>query len=802
MVKNYLLIALRFMAKQRGFSVINILGLTIGIACSLLILLYIQDEVTFDQSYQKSENIYRVAFDGKIQNQAINSALSAFPLAGHLRKNSSSVEDATRFVKWATFPVHYEGKSFTEKYLLLADRNFLNFFSIPLIEGNPDSVLLGGRKVVLSIAAAERYFNYKGKGDRTPIGKTLELAQGYTTTVVGIAENPVINSHFHYSVILSLDSWDVAQVDEWSTIQAYTYLRKKPDAEIEKLEIEINDLFNLALNKQLESSPELRKQKNSYSYSLQPLRKIHLHSQRTDEIEQNGSFEYILLFSSIAAFITLLACINFMNLTTAQSANRAKEIAVRKSVGAQNNRLILQFLLESYIYVIIGVLFALFVLLVSIQPFNYFTNKQLEFSSLLTSEFIGGLAIFIVLTGLIAGSYPSFYLTQYSPIEVLKGNLRASLRTYGIRNILVVFQFFISTTLIIATMIVYEQLGYIQKINLGFNKENIINLLHTRNLGAKGAAFKKELVSYDEIISASYCNRLPPNVDWQSSFRLENTKKELLMSVYEMDFDHLATMGYPIVDGRFFLKEVPEDTLKIILNEEAAKQLGIVDFSDQKIFSGYDQPSGRIRQIIGVMKNFNFQSLRKPIEPLAIIVGNQPNWEMAIRIKPGTYEQSVATLEKLWKKYVPEAPFEHTLLTQNFEQKIQTEKKIGMLFIIFTVLAIFIGCLGLFGLAAFTAEQQRKAIGIRKVLGATIPEIARMLNKDFLKLVIIANLISWPVTWWIMKQWLSQFAYHISPSWYTFAIAGLTTVAIAFVSVSFQALRAATGNPVNSLRNE
>jgi putative ABC transport system permease protein len=807
MLKNYLLIVLRFMSRQRGFSVINISGLTLGIACSLLILLYIQDELQYDQFHPDLDRTYRVAFEGKLQGRSVRSTLTAFPLSEALQRELPGVESATRLVKWATFPVHYEDKSYTEKYLLLADRNFFRFFNFKLVEGHPDSVLTGERKVVITASAAKRYFNYQGVGDRTPIGKKMEMAQGYEVFISGIAEDPPLNSHIHFSLILSLDSYDAARRDDWISTQTLTYFKLKPEAQAVSLNEQINQLLAFKLNKELQeirklTLEEFRKQGNELKYFVQRMTDIHLQSNLQEEIEANGSIEYIYLFSCIAAFIILLACINFMNLTTAQSASRAKEVAVRKSVGAQNVRLISQFLLESYFYVSIAVILAVIVLLIILQPFNFFTDKQIHFTTLFSWPFIGGIFFFVLATGLVAGSYPAFYLTQYSPIEVLKGNLRARLRSYGIRNVLVVFQFFISTALIIATMIVYQQLQYVQKANLGFKKENIVNLLHTRNLGAKGKEFKQALLKSDAVASASYCNRLPPNIDWQAIFRNDNSDKDHLFAVYEMDYDHLNTMGYMMLQGRFFSKKSDRDSLYLILNERAAEVLGIKIIDGQKIYSGYDQPSGRIRQVIGIMKDFNFKSLKDPIQPLAIVLGYEPNWEMAVRIKENRTTEGIEAIRSLWKEFAPTAPFEYTLVEDSFKHKIETEKKIGTLFIIFTLLAILIACLGLYGLATFTAEQQRKAIGIRKVLGATVHEIVRMLNMDFLKLVLIANLLAWPFTWWVMGRWLDQFAFRIAMPWWIFLIAGAITFIIALFSVSFQALRAASGNPVNSLRNE
>jgi putative ABC transport system permease protein len=807
MIRNYLKIALRYMSRQRGFSLINISGLTIGIACSLLIILYIIDEVQFDTFHADNDRIYRVAFEGQLQGKSLQTTLTGFPVAKALREELPDIESTIRMARWATFPVRFQEKTFTERYLLLSDPNLFRFFSLKLIEGHPDSVLNGPRKIVMSESAAKRYFDYKGKGDLTPIGKTLELAQGYVAKVTGIAEDPPVNSHFHFSLILSLSSWEQSEATGWVSGKVITYFKTKTRVSDRELAANVNDLIRKKADQEIQqlrnlTPGEFNAQGNSLRYFIQPLRSIHLHSDLEEEIENNGSIEYIYLFGCIAVFITLLACINFMNLTTAQSASRAKEVAVRKAVGAHHNRLIAQFLLESYFYVFIAVILASSILLIALAPFNFFTGKELTISTLLQPAFLVGIILFVLITGLVAGSYPSFYLTHYSPVEVLKGNLRAKLRSYGIRNVLVVFQFMISAGLIIATLVVYQQLQFVQHANLGFDKQNLVNLLHTRNLGKDGKKFKDELLNNPEIIAASYCNRLPPNVDWQSVFRPEGVEKDFLLAVYEMDYDHLKTLGYPLADGRFFSTRYPDDSLKIILNQRAAEKLKLRDFEGKKIFSLYDQPNGRVREVIGILKDFNFQSLRDTIQPMAVVLGHEPNWEMAIRVKEGSLEKSVSIIEKLWKKYAPNAPFEYTLLEKNFSEKLKTERRIGFLFLVFTGLAIIIACLGLFGLAAFTADQHRKQIGIRKVMGATVGDLVGMLNRDFMKLVLIANLLAWPLTWLIMNRWLDQFAYHIVIPWWIFMLAGTITVLIAFLSVSFQAFKAASGNPVNSLRNE
>lgn len=806
MLKNYFTIALRFMIRQKGFSFINIAGLTLGIAASLLILLYVNDELSYDRFHPDAERIYRITQEGKMQGKRIHSAYTPYALAPTLQKEQY-VASALRLASWGTFPVRYEDQTYTEPHLLLADSNFFDFFDFRLIEGKANEVLKGEAKLVITESAAKRYFNYKGRGDRSPIGKKIILAQGYTAEVSGIAEDPPHQAHFHFSLILSLDSWVEIKDDNWVTARVITYVKTKPNT-VSALDESLSSITSRYVGPQLKAQRnldinEFRVQGNDLHFGVQRLLDIHLNSDLTDEIEANGNINYIYLFMSIAAFIILLACINFMNLSTARSASRAKEVGVRKAIGAPTSRLVWQFLLESYFYIIVAVIIALFLIMVMIVPFNILTEKNLDSSAFFSPVFLGGILFFVITVGLLAGSYPAFYLTQFTPIEVLKGRIRNRLRSYSIRNILVVFQFFISAGLIIATLTVYLQLRYIQDLEMGFDKNNVINLIHTAHLRAEGKQFKAALLKDNAIISASYSNRLPPNIDWQYIFRQSNSTKPFLLNVYEVDHDHLQTMRYTMVKGRFFSRDYPTDSLSVIFNETAAKRMGITQVHEQEVFTEFGPPPGTNRRVIGIIHDFNFQSLKDSIQPAALVLGNEPNWEMAIRLRQGKEEQAIERIRALWKRYAPDAPFEYTFLDDNFAEKLGTERRIGILFLIFTILAIFIACLGLFGLATFTAEQRTKEIGIRKVLGATVEDIVFMLNMDFLKLVLVANLIAWPVTGWLMSRWLNdQFAYHIGLAWWIFVLSGVVTALIAFMSVSTRAVRAAQGDPVNSLRDE
>jgi putative ABC transport system permease protein len=804
MLKNYLTIALRYIVRHKVFTLINISGLTLGITCSLLIALYIQDELSYDRFHENADRIYRLTTRGILEGKRVQSSTVGFPAGPSMAAGCPDIESYLRLARWGTFPIRYEEKAFTEDYLLLSDPNFFRFWDFRLIAGHPDSVLNGPGKIVLSESAARRYFGYQGPHDTSPLGKTLVLAQGYLAKVTGIAEDPPLQSHFHYTHILSLSSWE-DHTNKWTDTPVYTYFKVREGSDQAALQATIDSIYRRNLDEELRTVAQIDidqflEQGNKVTLLLQPLTRIHLYSALDGEMEQNGNIRNLYIFATIGFFIITLACINFTNLFTARAASRYKEIGVRKAAGAQNIRLMGQFLMESYIYVLAAVTLSLLLMFVLLGPFNYFAGKQLTLGVMGSPLFILCALVFIVFTGAVAGSYPAFYLVQFNPADALRGKLRAGVRSYGIRNALVMFQFFISTGLIIATLVVYHQLAYLRRVDVGFDKTNLVNLLHTKNLGDNAAAFKDELLQHPDIVSASYASRLPPNVDWQALVRPEGTTRDFLVNVYEVDHDHFQTMGYTLARGRFFSRELAYDTLAVILNETAARILNIEGV--ESVITYDTGPGIRMRNIIGIVRDFNFQSLRDSISPVAFLLGDIPGWEMAIRLTPGDTDRKIETIRSIFSQHSGGAPFEYSLVEENFRHESNSERKMGLLFTLLTCIAIFIACFGLLGLSAFSVEQRTKEIGIRKALGASVNQILALLNADFLRLVVIANLLSWPVAWWFMQRWLNEFAYRVSIEWWIFLVAGLLTVTIAVLSVSLQAFGAAAGKPVDSLRND
>lgn len=549
------------------------------------------------------------------------------------------------------------------------------------------------------------------------------------------------------------------------------------------------------------SFKEFKQQGNNVGLFTQWLPDIHLKSDLQEEITPNGNIQYLYIFGAIAAFIILIACINFMNLSTARSANRAKEVGVRKAIGAFRERLIFQFISESMIYSFLSMLVALFIVAVSLDTFNLLSGKELTFVVFGNPPVVAGLILFTLFIGFIAGSYPALYLTSFKPTEVLKGKIRSGFRNLALRNVLVVFQFIISIALIFGSMVVYQQLKYMQQENLGFKKENVLDLLHALGLGSNAQAFKNELNSNPDFKGVSFSSNLPPNLNWTSAFRKGGSEQDFLLSIYQVDYDHLNTLGYQMAEGRFFSREFKTDSAAIILNETAYKAMNFKNL-DEAVVLSYQGEKPTPLKVVGIIKDFNFLSLKENVRPLGMLLGREPNFELAIRLTPGNTQEQIEQLEKLWRKYAPNSPFEYSFLDQNFDALFRTEQRMGQIILIFTILAIGIACLGLFGLAAYTAEQRAKEISIRKVMGASVSQLMIPMSKDFTMLVMIAFAIATPLAWYFADQWLSEFANRISIGMSMVLFSGLTSFIIALFTISFQSLKAAHENPVNAMRSE
>lgn len=801
MIRNYLKTAVRIMMRQKGYSFINIAGLSLGIAASLLIILYVVDELSYDRFHPRATSIYRIGFKGRLQGNDFNMASSPAPVAEAIANEIPEVENVVRFGLWRTTPMSFQEKNFTEKHVLVADSNFFQFFNFKLLVGDPLTALKGTNKIVVTQSAARRYF-----GDEDPIGQILLRGSEKKATVVsGVVEDAPSNSHILYDMILSGETWDYMKDVQWTSNNLYTYFLAQENSDLEKIKSQLNTLVEKNMGAELEkyigfSFKEFLAQGNDVGLNLQPILDIHLNSNLSEEITANGNVQYIYIFIAIALFITLIACINFMNLSTARSANRAKEVGIRKSIGAFRSRLVGQFLAESMIYSFISTALAVLLILILINPFNTLSGKTLTLSLFADPTLIISIILFALLTGLIAGSYPAFYLTAFKPTEVLKGKIRSGFKNSKLRNSLVVFQFVISIALILGSLVVYKQLKFMQEKNMGFDKENVVRLLHTWSLDKNGKAFKNELAQHPEFKNASYASHLPPNIMWSNAWRKGGTEQDYLLSQCRVDYDHFITMGYTLVDGRFFSRDFLSDSSAVILNETAMKLMNIEDFEHQTMLS-YNYETPRPMNIIGVVKDFNFETLRNDVKPLVFTLGGEPNGEMAIRLAPGNKTEQLELLQTIWKKYSGNA-FQYSFLDQDFDSLFKGEQRMSQIILVFTILTILIACLGLFGLATYVGEQRAKEISIRKVMGASIPQVMGLLFKDFTLLVLIAFVIASPLGWYLMNEWLRGFAFHIGVDAGAVFFAGFAALLIAVLTISFQSVRAARENPVKALKNE
>ncbi len=807
MLKNHIKIALRNIQKQKFYASINILGLTIGIAASLLIIVYIIDEYSYDRFHAKADNIYRVTLKAKLSGQDIEGATSCAPFAAAAVEEYPEINEAVRLKIWTNVIASYEEKSFTEKHLLLADSNFLKVFSFDLIQGNKETVLQGPNKIVLTATAAKKYFGYEGKGDSSPIGQLMKIGNdNRTCEVTGIAADPPSNSHFDFDMIMSMESWGYSKDPQWTSNSFYTYVVLDPRADWKQVERKLDALVQKYVGPEIEqylgfSLQEFGEQGGLYGYQLQPLTDIHLKSEIDDELGTNGDITYLYIFSIIAFFIIVIACINFMNLTTARSANRAKEVGVRKAVGANRSGLINQFLTESVLFSLISTVLALGLIFLLLPAFNGIAGKSISFAVMLRPEILLGLLAVIAIIGVLAGSYPSLYLTSFKPAEVLKGKIRAGFKSSGIRNALVIFQFTISVGLIVSTLIVYKQINMMQSKNLGFDKENVLIIDNGSKLGENKEAFKNQLKSFDRILSVSSSTLLPPHIDNNSVFRpLGENQQDQLLFFYHADYDHLETLGYELKSGRFFSEDFPSDSSAIILNETAMKVIGWENHESKQLNSYLNDNGDNRTNVVGVVKDFNFESLKSRIRPLAILPGTGNL--ISVRIGPGDLQESIDLVESTWKQHAVDTPFEYAFLDENLASLYRSEKRLSKIFIIFTSLAVVIACLGLFGLATFTAEQKSKEIGIRKVLGASSMSLVVLMSKDFTKLIIVSIVLAIPLAYWFISTWLNSFAYKVEIGTASFIIAGLLSLTIAWFTVSYQSFKAAATNPVNSLKAE
>jgi putative ABC transport system permease protein len=806
MVKNYFKIAFRNLWRNKAFSAINIFGLAIGIATCLIIMLFVWNELSYDRFNKKADRIIRVVFRGTVDGQKMKEANVMPPVAQILKSNYPEVEEATRLRVGGSPIITYADKSFNEKSFAFVDSNFFHVFTLPFLEGDATTALTQPNTIVVTKAIANKYF-----GNENPLGKILNI-KGENTgfKITGVIDKVPVNSHFHFDFFASMANVSDSRSNSFMTSEYYTYLVLQKDFNYKKLEAKLPQIVEKYIGPQLQegmgiSLAQFRQKGNDIGLYLQPLTDIHLHSDFTNDLEPEGDIRYVYIFSAIAFFMLLIACINFMNLSTAGASKRAREVGIRKVLGSMKAELVRQFLFESIMLTTIALMLAIVFVFISLPIFNNFSGKKLSFNLTSNPLILPLLLLFVLVTGIFAGSYPAFFLSSFKPVTVLKGRFTSGKKSIGLRSGLVVFQFFISIVLIVSTTIVYKQLDYIQNIKLGYDKDQVLVLPETWLLGKNQEAFHQQILQDPRVINVSVSGYLPAGSSYGNNFFIypDNNVSQLVKTLrYDVDYNYIATLGMKMSYGRNFSKDFGTDSTGIILNQTAAKAFGWGQNALGKTISSRDNNGiQNSYHVIGVVKDFHFKSLHELISPLVMIL-SQGAGTMIVKVKTKDIAGLVSTLKKDWAELSPDGPMNYSFLDDRVNQTYEAEHKMGIILGIFSALTIFIACLGLFGLVTFTAEQRTKEIGIRKVLGAGVPGIVKLLSKDFLKLVLLAILIATPIAWWAMNKWLQDFAYRINISWWMFAIAGVVAVLIALITVSFQAIKAAIANPIKSLRTE
>ena len=812
MLSNYLKIAWRNLLKNKTFSLINIIGLASGLACFILIALYVADELSYDRYNEKASRIYRINSDIVFGGNKLHLAVASDPMGAALKNDYPQVEEYVRFYTSSGSKLIKKGDQYiNENDVAHADSTLFDVFTLPVIAGDAKTALNEPNTVVVSASAAKKYF-----GTTDVVGKSVETDDNGSTLykITAVIKDIPHNSHFNFSMIFSMDNVRY----QWGNFLSHnhqTYLLLRPGTDYKAFEKNFSQFIikyvvpQAAQFMQIKSMDEFEKAGNKLEYSLTPLTDIHLHSDRTVELGVNGNIQYVYIFSIIALVVLVLACINFMNLSTARSASRAKEVGIRKVVGSEKRYLVRQFLTESILTTVLSTGLALLIAYLSLSWFNNLSAKELHISDLLQPKYLAVLIALPIIVGFLAGIYPAFVLSSFNPIVVLKGKLSGGLRRSNLRNVLVVVQFTMSIFLIAATIIVFRQLNYIQTKKLGFNKDQVLIVNGTFALENNKDAFKNEVSklpwvkgsTYAGFLTVSGYSRNDVSFSTSSAMTAENS---LNMQVWDISYEYIPVMEMEMVKGRNFSKEFGTDSNATILNETAAKLLGWDNPVGKKLYTFYqDQIGTRLidREVIGVVKNFHFNSMKENIGPLCFRLADN-SWTTAFKVNTSDIKQLVSTIESKWKTMAPGKPFSYQFMDEAFGNMYRIEQRTGKLGLTLAIIAIVIACLGLFGLATYTAEQRIKEIGVRKVLGATISNIVSMLSKEFMVLVLIASALAIPLAWWAMNKWLQDFAYRIDIGWWIFFAAGVIALLIALITVSSQAIKAAVANPVKSLRTE
>jgi putative ABC transport system permease protein len=804
MIRNYIKVAFRNLWKYKAFSFINIFGLLTGIACSLLIFLFIKDELSYDRFHKDADNIYRVVKDFvNDDGSLIPDATTPAPLAPAMQSELPEVASVTRIrPNWGrSYLIKYGDKQIVEEKLYGVDSSFFDVFTFPFVQGDAKNAFKDVNSIVLTQSAARRYFSKEN-----PLGKTLQVDNYGDMMVSGVLKDVPSNAHFHFDFLVSFrkQPGNIDQVTNWNGYNDYTYVKVKPGTKTASLVKKIQALNDRNVEK-------------SYSvFYVQPIKDIHLTSNLKWELEPSGDKQHVYIFTLVALFIILIASINYMNLATAKASVRAKEIGVRKVIGAFQKSLVRQFLIESVITSLLASVLAIVLAQLVLPVVNALTGKQLGLFTdpqLLLYVVLGALGL-----GVLAGFFPALYLSSFKPITVLKEFKLNDKRALSLRKALVIVQFTISIVLIIGAIVISQQMHYLTSAKLGFDADQVAVIQNTGFLSPSDrSAFKNEVAQLPGVKKVSGANGMLPDRFSTSRVRIKGSDNEQQVNFITVGFDFLEVMNIPMKEGRGFSSKFPADTLNngipggpleqvvgsVVLNETAVRDLGIASSAVGKLLNwGEDGDTTYYLNVIGVVKDFHFTSLRNQIKPFAFMTHPRVEGNLVVKLSGQNISGTLAQLDNKWKLFPSDRPFSYAFVDETFNKLYQGEKRFQKVFTCLVVLGIVIACLGLLGLATFAAQQRVKEIGIRKVLGASVGNIVQLLSKDFIKLVMVAIAVAVPIAWYASHQWLQDFAYRIDIKWWIFPLAGLIAVLIALFTISFQAVKAAIANPVKNLRTE
>ena len=803
MFRNFFRLAFQNLIKHKSSSIINILGLAIGISCSILFILYVNYETNYDNYNTKSNRIYRLAVKASIGDTKINQTYSSAITFSKLLEEFPEIETGVKFFNIGEIPVITGEKTFYESRFFGVDSTFFDVFSLDLLYGAPDKALIRPNTMVITQTTALKYFdteNAIGNILRVDFGDWFGLVD---FEITGVSEDVPSQSHFHYDFLVSLTSFpDLINNTGWTSNNFLTYLVLKEGTSKAGFDDKLPEFTRKYMGG--DQFDEWVAKGNFWEYYLQPITDIHLDSDLNGEFEPNGNRTYVYIFSVISIIILLIACINFMNLSTARSSLRAKEVGLKKVVGSSRFRLIQQFLSESILLSFISLFLSILIIELVLPFYRDFVGKPLDINYFENPVIIPSLIVLALVIGIISGSYPAFFLSSFKPVVVLKGNIGDNKGGVWLRNILVVFQFAITVVLIIGTITIFRQLNYFQNKNLGFDKEQVLVIKNPGSLYDNTLTFKEKLREHNTVISVSGSNTLPGKSFSNIGFGAEGVEESFTLNLCICDYDFLNTLKLKLNDGRFFSKEFPADSSAAVINRKAADLLGWDDPIGRKI-NNWSSERGDFH-VIGVIEDYHYESLHQEVRPMALFLTDgyyeREEGFISIRFSTNSVAETIKYAEETWNTFAPGTPFKYSFLNSDYEDLYLNEKQTRKLFTIFTVLAIFIACLGLYGLASFVADQRTREIGIRKVMGASVFRVVRTLNLNFTLWILLANIIAWPVAWFIMKQWLQNFAYRIDLSLWSFIVASVLTLIIAYVVISIQTVRAALRNPAETLQHE